>query len=175
LRAKQGKVFANKSELTAFLIADVRTRSVGMALTQEEEHFLRSIGATDELIVAIISHSANPLAVKKFSFVYTPADPSSKQGQHTVRVQNETTWIDELSKTPTTWSWQLRIRGRIKVEDDPGTLLDNLENVENRFPYDGAHLREYFVPDKGGKRMYIRSRLKATDAWTLIGKMENIE
>lgn len=101
-----------------------------------------------------------PNAVTSFHFYYKFAD---RPGERYWKRVDDNTWVE----TDATGEQQfLNITGRTTIGGDYGTLLE-------RTKPDNA---EYFIPDKGGRTMWVRFRVKGNDDWsTLVGEMIDIK
>jgi hypothetical protein len=101
-----------------------------------------------------------PNAVSSFHFYYKFAD---RPGERYWRNVDDKTWVE----TDATGEQQfLNITGKTTIGGDRGTLLERTK------PDD----KEYFIPDKGGRTMWVRFRVKGSDDWsTLVGEMVDIK
>jgi hypothetical protein len=100
----------------------------------------------------------NPNEITKFTFLYNFGD---HPGDHIWTRVTETVWTETH---PTGDSDYVDLIGPTSVEGDPGILLRHRTKPEY----------EYFIPNKGGRLMYLRIRLNRGD-WSFLGEMKNIQ
>jgi hypothetical protein len=100
-------------------------------------------------------------AVRKFFFYYGFGD-EKERGNHFWAKINDTTWTETFSGSGS--EDRIEEIGRITVEGDSGILLRHTTKT----------YLEYFIPDKGGKLMWLRQRGDG-GAWAFLGEMKGIE
>lgn len=106
----------------------------------------------------ILENEKDTKEVESFHFPYQFGE---KPGEHYWTRISKDIWTESY---PTGAKAKIRVIGQITVEGDNGLLLENVDN----------NIYEYFIPYKGGKRMWLRIRLKG-EAWGVLGEMKDIQ